>query len=80
MSWYKEAAKAYRRFLGKDAYTEIPVIHHLQETDPRFHFSAGMQIRNELRELGFTDAKYGNLDDHYQEILKILYKEERIVE
>jgi hypothetical protein len=74
--WYEEAADKFIAFLGDLASTEIPVIKHLQENDVRFHFEAGRIIRNDLRELGYSDSTYGNLDDHYQEILKLVYSKE----
>ena len=37
----------------------------------RRHFEGGMAIRNRLRDLGFLDETYGNLDDHYVAIVEI---------
>jgi hypothetical protein len=77
MEWYEEAADKFIEFLDKETQgseIEMPVIKSLQEEDVRFHFDAGMIIRNDLRNLGFTDDKHGNLDDHYLEILKICYE------
>lgn len=68
--WYDEAAEKLFDFLE---YHEIGELKHWQENDVRFHFEAGMWVRNKLREFGYTDDKFGNLDDHYQEILKIMF-------
>lgn len=70
-NWYNEAAQ---KFFDMLEYHEFGELKYWQETDPRFHFGAGMVVRNQLRELGYTDDIYGNLDDHYQEILKLVFE------
>lgn len=69
--WYQEAAD---KVFDDLEYHEFGELKYLQENDPRFHFEAGMVIRNQLREFGFSDDIYGNLDDHYLEILKLVFK------
>ena len=69
--WYQEAADKLFDMLE---FHELGELKYLQENDPRFHFEAGMWVRNTLRELGYTDDKYGNLDNQYQEIIKLVFK------
>ena len=76
--WYEEAATAFILALSGDPdYPAVEILKEIrksQENDIRFHFNNGMVIRNTLRECGFTDDTYGNLDDHYFPILNIAYR------
>lgn len=77
MNWYNEAANDFIKWINNhsvEPYYEVENIKYEQENDARFHFDGGMWFRNVLRYLGYTDDKYGNLDDHYISILKIIYK------
>lgn len=78
MDWYEKAANDFIKHLDEDKIGHskrlLRYIKKAEETYIRFHFDTGMQIRNSLRQLGYTDDKYGNLDNHYLEILKICYK------
>lgn len=69
--WYEEAAD---KLFDELEYHEFGELKYVQENDPRFHSNGGMWVRNQLRDFGFTDDKYGNLDDHYQSILNLLFK------
>lgn len=73
--WYEEAAtKLYNYFVTNFHAKEVlKDIKEDEKTDIRFHFNTGMAIRNTLRELGYDDDMYGNLDDHYIEILNMVY-------
>lgn len=77
-SWYQKAAEDYIKFIdhesGGRAKEDFIGIKNSMQTNPRFHFDLGMVIRNELRDLGYYDEEYGNLDDHYQEILKVCFE------
>ncbi|PAD70664.1 hypothetical protein CHH83_02340 [Bacillus sp. 7586-K] len=74
--WYDEASKSFIKWVedhSVEPFYEFENIKHEQDNDIRFHFDGGMWIRNLLRELGYTDDIYGNLDDHYQHIIKIVF-------
>jgi hypothetical protein len=75
MDWYNNAAEDFLDCFDnyQDMENTVHDLHQDNNTDFRFHFSGGMWFRNSLRNLGYADDVYGNLDDHYDSVLKIIY-------
>jgi uncharacterized protein (UPF0128 family) len=76
MPWYEKAADDLYKYFQKDYHVRevLKDIKEEEKVNIRFHMSTGMNLRNTLRELGYNDETYGNLDNHYIEILHLTYK------
>ena len=63
-SWWKQASASRANYANHQDDTGW-----IHEVNPSAHLTVGMNIRNEIRRLGYLDDEYGNLDDHYMSIL-----------
>lgn len=72
--WYDQAANDFILHFEQDAYEVLKNIKYQYDLNPSFHMEEGLEFRNLLRELGYKDDKYGNLDNHYIVILNLCLK------